>query len=127
MEVIKIFTTGFYKDLFERTVFTFAQALGAVLLVGGDSLVGVDWTNALAVAGMAALLAVLKGFAAGAAGTETGASFGTTVPKPTVAAVEDQENAGQYTAEEASPLPEGTPVDVVPEENQHTLWRQDNY
>lgn len=117
MEVIKIFTQGFYKDLFERTISTFAQVLGAVLLADGTGILEVDWVSALSVSAMAALLAVLKGFAASAANSETGASFGTAFPKTAVAAIETKNGEGHYTAEVAAPYAEGTPVDIVADQD----------
>lgn len=98
----------------ERAIATFAQALGAILAAGGFGLIDADWIGAISAAGMATLLAVLKSFAAAGLNSETGASFGTAIPKPAVAAVETDYD-GQYEAEEASPFEEGTPVDIVPE------------
>lgn len=116
-----MYTVGFWKDLGERTVATFAQALVAiftVLAVEGGGLLDVDWVLAFSVSGLAALLAVLKGLAASAGGNvETGASFGTAIPKGSVAAVET-EHAGAYHAEEAAPYPDGTPVDVTLDHDQ---------
>lgn len=116
-EVIIIFTQEFWKDMVERVIATFAQALGAILIGAGTGLLDTDWVGAASVAGMAALLAVLKSLGAFASNHETGASFGTAIPKGNVAAVESKDVAGKYEAEEASALPEGTPVDVVPEED----------
>lgn len=113
-EVIAIFTKGFYKDLAERAIATFAETLGAILAAGGFGLLDADWLGAISAAGMATLLAILKAFAAAGLNSETGASFGTAIPKSVVAAVETDYN-GQYEAEEAAPFEEGTPVDVVSE------------
>ena len=111
-----IFTRGFYKDLAERAIATFAQAFAAILIAGGTGLIDADWIGSLSAAGMATLLAVLKAFAAAGLGDgETGASFGTSIPKASVAAVETAADTGRYEAEQAAPYAEGTPVDVIPD------------
>jgi hypothetical protein len=69
-----MFSTAFLRDLLERAVATFAQALAAVLIASGTGLLDTGWVTALSVAGMAALLAVLKGLGAYAYDRETGAS-----------------------------------------------------
>lgn len=92
-----MYTVGFYKDMFERAVATFAQAL---LAYAGTGVVGItefDWLAALSLAAMAAVLSVVKAFAAGAGGSETGASFGTAVPAATADVVEVE----QYEARHA--------------------------
>lgn len=108
------FNKGFFSDLTERTIATFAQALLAVLGGMGFGLLEVDWTAAASVAGMAAVLAILKGFAGDLANSESGASWGTTVPKEAVAATEHAKIEGKYEASLAAPVDEGTPVDVTP-------------
>lgn len=112
------FNKAFFVDLGERTVATFAQALVAiftVLAIDGGGLAEVDWKTALSVAGLAALLAILKGFAADLGDPDTGASFGATTPVRYVAAFEDHNVEGRYEAGEAAPYKTGTPVDVVPD------------
>lgn len=69
-----MFSTAFLRDLAERAVATFAQALAAVLIASGTGLLDTSWGTSLSVAGMAALLAVLKGVGAYAYDRETGAS-----------------------------------------------------
>ena len=103
----------------ERAIATFAETLGAILAAGGFGLLDADWVGALSAAAMATLLAVLKAFAALGVGGETGASFGTAIPKGAVAAVETNAFGGKYEAEEAAPYREGTPVDVVPDADAH--------
>lgn len=102
--------------MFERTVATAAQAALAYLsTVATGQFTDVDFTSLASLVGFAALFAVIKAFGAGAMNNTTGASFGTAVPKDTVAAVE-AEMEGEYAAEAAAPYDEGTPVDVVPED-----------
>lgn len=108
------FNKGFFSDLAERTIATFAQALIAVLSGMGFGLLEVDWLAAFSVAGFAALLAILKGFAGDLASAESGASWGTTVPKGQVAATEDADIEGKYESSVAGPVDVGTPVDVIP-------------
>ena len=70
-----MFTTGFARDLAERTIATFAQALAALLIADGTGLLNANWVDTLSVAGMAALLSVLKGVGAYGLENETGASL----------------------------------------------------
>jgi hypothetical protein len=58
-----VFTKKFLKDAAERAVATFAQTAIAVLTVS-VGLHDVDWLNVGSVAGLAALLSVLKSVAA---------------------------------------------------------------
>jgi hypothetical protein len=53
-------TTMFFRNLLERALKTFAQALAATLVAGATSLLDVGWMQALSVAGFAALLSVLS-------------------------------------------------------------------
>lgn len=118
---MSIYTAGFWKDAGERAVWTFAQSLGALLTVdvlAGAGFFEVDWTAALSVALLATVYALIKALGAGAARPETGASTGTAIPKAEVAAVE-VEREGEYVAEEASPFPTGTPVDVISDAQPH--------
>lgn len=108
------FNKGFFSDLAERTIATFAQALLAVLGGAGLGIIDVDWTAALSVAGLAALLAVLKGFAGDLASPQNGASWGTTTPFQAVAAREDDDFEGRFEAGPAAAVREGTQVEVVP-------------
>lgn len=70
-----MFSSAFLRDLFERAVSTFAQALAALLIADGTGLLNANWVDALSVAGMAALLAILKGVGAYGLENETGASL----------------------------------------------------
>ena len=114
---MSIYTKDFWRDLGERVVATFGQ-VGAGALVAavgaGQGLFDLDWQAAVSIVGIAVLLAIFKGLAAVRVNPDTGASFGTAVPKARVAAVEE-DHVGEYVAEEASPYPTGTPVDVLPE------------
>lgn len=65
----------FFRDLVERVISTFAQALAAILVADGTGLLDTGWVTALSVAGMTALVSLLKGIAAGGADPETGASL----------------------------------------------------
>lgn len=56
-----MFTIGFWKDLAERCVSTFAETFIGCVTIGagfGD----VDWLGALSIAGVATLVAGLKAF-----------------------------------------------------------------
>ena len=115
---MSIYTSDFWRDLGERVVSTFGQVGAGVLVAAvaaGQGLFDLDWKAGVSVIGIAVLLAVFKGLAAVNLNPDSGASLGTAVPKGHVAAVEAIENEGEYIAEEASPYPEGTPVDVIPE------------
>lgn len=63
-----MFTIVFWKAAAERALKTFAQALIAVLAVGQTTVLSVDWQQALAVSGTAALLSVLSSIASGGLG-----------------------------------------------------------
>lgn len=76
-----MFSTGFARDLAERTIATFAEALAALLLAAGVGVLELNWTDALSLAGMTALIALLKGIGAYKLGdNETGASLLTEAP-----------------------------------------------
>lgn len=61
--LITLLTDGmFWKAVAERAVKTFAQALVAVF-AAGVTVLNIDWVDALAVAGTAALLSVLTSVA----------------------------------------------------------------
>ena len=76
-----MFSTGFARDLAERTLATFAEALAALLLAAGVGVLEVGWVDALSLAGMTALIALLKGVGAYKLGdNETGASLLTEAP-----------------------------------------------
>ena len=71
-----MFTTGFARDLAERTIATFAEALAALLIAGNVGVLEVGWRDALSLAGMTALVSLLKGVAAYKLGDNaTGASL----------------------------------------------------
>ena len=71
-----MFTTGFARDLAERTIATFAEALAALLLADGLGVLETDWVAMLSAAGATALIALLKGVAAYKLGDNaTGASL----------------------------------------------------
>ena len=63
-------TVRFLRELGERALKTFAQALLAVLGAGAFDLVSVPWKGALAAAGFAALLSVLSSVASAPFGAE---------------------------------------------------------
>lgn len=64
-----VWSVEFWKATAERAVFTFAQALLAILIVGATDLLSVPWVSALSTAGLAALLAVLKCIVANGVGS----------------------------------------------------------
>lgn len=75
-----MFSKAFARDLTERVISTFAQALVAVLIAANSGLLETDWVTVLSLAGMTALISLLKGFAAyGLGDNETGASL---LPNP---------------------------------------------
>jgi hypothetical protein len=55
-----IFSLVFWKAALGRAVWTFAQALGSLITLTGLTVVHIDWSTDLYVAGVAALLSVLK-------------------------------------------------------------------
>lgn len=63
-----MFNKEFALAVLERALKTFAQALVAVFAAGSITVLNVDWTQALAVAGTAALLSVLTSIASGGFG-----------------------------------------------------------
>jgi hypothetical protein len=69
-----MFTKAFARDLAERTIATFAEAFAVLLAAAGVGVLEVDWVTALSLAAMTALVALLKGVAAGYKDPETGAS-----------------------------------------------------
>lgn len=67
-----MFGKSFWVNLFERAVSTFAQAAVGVLSAGSLGLFHVNWMDVVSVAGLAALLSVLKTFSVVAAAPDTG-------------------------------------------------------
>lgn len=61
-------TPAFWRAALERAVRTFAQTLVAVLALDSTGLTDVDWGPGLALAGSAALLAVLTAIASAGVG-----------------------------------------------------------
>ncbi|MGW6695560.1 holin [Rhodococcus sp. NPDC054953] len=61
-------STAFWRATIERAVRTFAQTLVAVLGLDATGLTNVDWGPGLALAGSAALLAVLTAIATSGVG-----------------------------------------------------------
>lgn len=119
---MSIYTKAFWKDAGERSFWTFIQVFGATLgtyVAAGNGLFDMPWGHIVSIVGAATLFAVLKAMAANRVNPETGASTGTSVPRGSVAAVENVKVEGDYTAEEAAPYPEGTPVDVIPDLDRH--------
>lgn len=105
-------TKSFWEDFAERLVGTFCQALLGALPVA--YMAQIDWINALYAALFASLVFALKGFAAGFSNSETGASFGTTIPRESVRTVVDENSPTEISSDEGSDLAPGTPV--LPEE-----------
>lgn len=71
-----MFTKLFWKDALERAVSTAAQAAGAAILaLGATGLVDLDFKMVGSVAGLAALLSVLKSVAATKLGDKESASL----------------------------------------------------
>lgn len=103
-----MFTRAFVEDFVERAVGTFAQSLLGALPVA--YIADIDWINALYVALFATGLFVLKGLAAGASDMDSGASFGTTIPRESVRTVVDEDSPTSISTDEGSDLGTGTPV-----------------
>lgn len=54
---------AFIKDLLERALKTFAQALIATISIDGLSFQDINWANSLSIAGLASLVSVLTSIA----------------------------------------------------------------
>ncbi len=61
----------FFKDMAERAIKTFAQAMIGALGAGATGLIGVDWLQALSIAGFATVLSILTSLASGIPGDNT--------------------------------------------------------
>ena len=106
-----MFTKAFALATLERAVKTFAQSLiGALAVASG--LTDAPWSAALSAAGLATLVSVLTSVVSAGVGG-TGPSLGAETLTPAVAAVEAP-HAG-LVAGPAADVPEGDPVDVVPD------------
>lgn len=104
-----MWTASFWKALAERAVKSFSASLASLLVADGTDLLNTDWGDRLSVAGMAALVSALLTIAAGSL-TGTASLVRAEVPSDNVVA----ENTEQgVVAGEKSPLPNGTPVEVV--------------
>jgi len=60
-----MFSKKFALATAERAIKTFAQSLLALFVTGKATILSIDWTQALAVAGTAALLSVLTSIGSG--------------------------------------------------------------
>lgn len=78
-----IVTPEFWIATLERTVKTFAQSLVAAIGTDASGLLDVNWTAALSIAGLAAVLSVLTSIASARAGR----------PGPSLGGVETTEHA----------------------------------
>ena len=106
-----MFTKAFALATLERAVKTFAQSLiGALAVASG--LTDAPWSAALSAAGLATLVSVLTSVVSAGVGG-SGPSLGAETLTPAVAAVEAP-HAG-LVAGPAADVPEGDPVDVVPD------------
>ena len=61
----------FFKDMAERAIKTFAQAMIGALGAGATGLSGVDWLQALSIAGFATVVSILTSLASGIPGDNT--------------------------------------------------------
>ncbi|AAB18723.1 Holin [Lactococcus cremoris] len=61
----------FFKDMAERAIKTFAQAMIGALGAGATGLIGVDWLQALSIAGFATVVSILTSLASGIPGDNT--------------------------------------------------------
>jgi hypothetical protein len=73
-DIVNIFSVEFVKAAGERALKTFSQALVA-LFAAGITILNIDWTQALAVAGTAALLSILTSIASNNVGSYYGPSL----------------------------------------------------
>ena len=114
-----IFTLAFWQATFERAISTAAQAALAMVTAAGIGVLDVDWGSVGSVAGLAAVAAVLKALAAAGIG-QPGPGFGDAETlTPTVAAVKaPAEVPSEFQAGPAAHVPEGDPVQVVPDDTQ---------
>ena len=111
-----MFTKAFLLATLERAIKTFAQALGAILVGTAAGIIGTDWLGAINLAAMAAVLSILTSVASGRTG-EPGPSLGTETLTEKVAAIEAHPAArAEYQAGPAAHVPEGTAVQVIPDE-----------
>lgn len=79
-----MWTAAFWRDLAERVVATFAEALAALLLASGVGLLDVGWVDSLSLAGMTALVSLLKGVAAYKLGDNATGASALSSPPPRV-------------------------------------------
>ena len=112
-----MFTKAFALATLERAVKTFAQSLiGALAVASG--LTDAPWQAALSAAGLATLVSVLTSVVSAGVGSN-GPSLGAETLTESVAAVEGREAPGVsrpgLVAGPAADVPEGDPVDVVPD------------
>ena len=61
----------FFKDMAERAVKTFAQAMIGALGASATGLIGIDWIQALSIAGFATLISILTSIASLGIGDDT--------------------------------------------------------
>lgn len=78
-----MFGKSFWINLGERAISTFAQAAVGILSAGSLGLLQVNWVDVVSVAGLAAVLSILKSFSVVAA-----APAAVITPAPVVAPVE---------------------------------------
>ncbi|KST89900.1 holin [Lactococcus lactis] len=69
----------FFKDLTERAIKTFAQAMIGALGAGATGLIGVDWIQALSIAGFATLISILTSIGSLTIGDDTASLVKTNV------------------------------------------------
>ena len=106
---MSIYTGGFWKAASERAIKTAAQSLVAMWGVGQTSLLTVDWQQAAAVAGMAALLSLLTSIASNQVGNSGPSLADETLVRPAVETDSDippPDMAAIGVAEKPSPPPE---------------------
>lgn len=114
-------TQAFWVATGERAIKTAAQSLIAVGLSNATGIFDVDWLGALSAAGLATLLSVLTSIVSSGIGDTSGPSLGggevlssKAIPAEVVDALADPDSPSGSVAGPASPLPDETPVDVVP-------------
>lgn len=70
-----MWSVKFWKDIIERVVATFCEALAGMLTVDGLGIIEVEWHECLSVAALIALASLLKGVGASYVGDRTSASL----------------------------------------------------
>jgi hypothetical protein len=110
---MSIFEGSFWKAAFERAVKSFSQGL-LVSGVGGVGILDLDWIAAISLAAAYAVASLLTSVGTGLA--QDGNISWTRQETLASKVAADKGELGNYESGPAAPYPEGTPVDVVPDD-----------